>query len=408
MNEIIERKLIPFAALLFGIGIASSTALMSASYILLIVLVLLSTKARSLIVDSFKNKFVLCGFIFYLIVLLGMSWSDADFHDRSKMALRVVGFGLLPLFFAGLRIQNSAKLLLKAFIVGEVLSAIISIGAWYFNHPVLMGLSDGVTEGAIFKWVVFRGHLIHVAFLAIAVNFLLWEIISKSHAIKVKALFIFTYFISVFDLMFLVQGRTGQVMFLGITFVVLISRFRLKGLLTFLALMVVAVPLLYEFSPAVRNGILEYANERSEMQQGNYNTSAGLRAQFHKNSLIMFKQSPLIGHGTGSYPSHYKALVTGTDQALNTQPHGDLYLVAVELGLVGLIAFIAMILANVFELLRMKNRTTQTMGFALLVGYIIALTQNSFFTDNVTGLAFMLLMLSIQALGMNNLSEVRK
>ena len=70
MNSYIENKLIPFAALLFGLAIATSTALMSASYILLIVLVLLSSKARSLIVDSFKNKFVFCGLIFYILVLL--------------------------------------------------------------------------------------------------------------------------------------------------------------------------------------------------------------------------------------------------------------------------------------------------------------------------------------------------
>lgn len=401
MNSCIDNKLLPFAALLFGIGIATSTALMSGSYILLIALVLLSTQARSLIVESFKNKFVLCGFMFYVLVLLGMLWSDADFHDRSKMALRVVGFGFLPIFFAGLRIRNSAKLLLKAFIAGEILSAVISIGAWAFNHPVLMGLSDGVTEGAIFKWVVFRGHLIHVAFLAIAANFLLWEIINKSNSDKRRLLYGFFYLISVFDLMFLVQGRTGQVMFLGITFVVLISKFRLKGLLSFVVILAIAVPALYKFSPAVRNGILEYSHERAQMEQGNYNTSAGLRAQFHKNSLIMFKQSPLIGHGTGSYPSHYKALVAGTNQAINTQPHGDLYLVAVELGVLGLLAFVAMLLANVFELFKMKNRTTQTMGLVLLTGYLIALTQNSFFTDNVTGLAFMLLMLSIQAVSMN-------
>lgn len=406
MSLVIEDKLIPFAALLFGVAIATSTALMSGSYILLIVLVLLSSKARSLIVDSFKNKFVLCGFIFYILVLLGMLWSDADFHDRSKMALRVIGFGFLPIFFAGLRIRNSAKLLLQAFIAGEILSAIISIGAWAFHHPVLMGLSDGVTEGAIFKWVVFRGHLIHVAFLAVAVNFLLWEIINKSHSTKIKLVLSFFYLISVFDLMFLVQGRTGQVMFLGITFVVLISKFRLKGLLSFIVILAIAVPLLYEFSPAVRSGLLEYANERSEMQQGNYNTSAGLRAQFHKNSLIMFKQSPIVGHGTGSYPSHYKALIAGTDQAINTQPHGDLYLVAVELGVIGLLAFIAMLFANAFELFKMKNRSMQTMGFALLAGYLIALTQNSFFTDNVTGLAFMFLMLSIQAIGLTKLESL--
>ena len=171
--------LFPIISLLFGLGIATSTALMSASYILLIILVVFHPKARLLIADSFKNKFVLCGFIFYILVLLGMLWSDADFHDRSKMALRVVGFGFLPLFFAGLRIKNSAKLLLQAFVVGEILSAIISIGASLLHHPVLMGTTD-----TIFYWAVFRGHLLHVAFLAIASNFILWSIflndISKS------------------------------------------------------------------------------------------------------------------------------------------------------------------------------------------------------------------------------------
>ena len=111
----------------------------------------------------------------------------------------------------------------------------------------------------------------------------------------------------------------------------------------------------------------------------------------------MFKQSPVFGHGTGSYPSHYKVLISGTNQPMNMQPHGDLYLIAVELGSLGLFIFVIMLLANIFELYRVKNRYMKGMGFSLLLGYLIALTQNSFFTDNVSGLAFIFIMLAILA-----------
>lgn len=392
MNEIIERKLIPFAALLFGIGIATSTALMSASYILLIVLVLLSTKSRSLIADSFKNKFVLCGFIFYILVLLGMLWSDADFHDRSKMALRVIGFGFLPIFFAGLRIKNSAKLLLQAFIAGEILSAVISIGAWAFHHPVLMGTKD-----TIFYWAVFRGHLLHVAFLAIASNFILWQVFSSEISKTRRLIYIILYLLLFYDGFFLVQGRTGQVMMLAMNLMIVILRFRLKGIIMAIIAAVIVVPLLIKFSPAVKDGVSSYQQDQQLYKQGNSDTSTGLRKQFHHNSIIMFKQSPVFGHGTGSYPSHYKVLISGTNQPMNMQPHGDLYLIAVELGSLGLFIFVIMLLANIFELYRVKNRYMQGMGFSLLLGYLIALTQNSFFTDNVSGLAFIFIMLAILA-----------
>lgn len=390
MNEIIEYKLIPFAALLFGLGIATSTALMSASYILLIVLVVLHHNARLLILDSFKNKFVLCGFIFYLVVLFGMLWSDADFHDRSKMALRVVGFGLLPLFFAGLRMQNSAKLLLKAFICGEVLSALISIGASLLHHPVLMGTTD-----TIFYWAVFRGHLLHVAFLAIASNFILWQIFSTEISKNRRLICIILYLLLFYDGFFLVQGRTGQVMMLAMNLMIVTLRFRSKGVIMAIIAAVIVVPLLINFSPAVKDGVNSYQQDQQLYKQGNSDTSTGLRKQFHHNSFIMFKQSPLWGHGTGSYPSHYRALISGTGQPMNMQPHGDVYLIAVELGAFGVCIFVIMLLANIFELYRLENKYMQGMGFSLLLGYLIALTQNSFFTDNVSGLAFIFIMLAV-------------
>ncbi len=397
MDLTIENKLIPFVVLVIGLGIAASTALMSMGYILLIVLTVLHSVGRRLIIDSFKNKFVLFGFVFYLVLLFGMLWSDADFHDRSKMALRVVGFGILPFFFAGLRIQNAAKLLLKAFIVGEVLSAVISIGAWYFNHPVLMGTKD-----TIFYWAVFRGHLLHVVFLAIASNFILWQVFSNEISKKQWVIYIVLYLLLFYDGFFLVQGRTGQVMMLAMNLMIVILRFRLKGIIMAIIAATIVVPLLIKFSPAVKDGVSSYQQDQQLYKQGNSDTSTGLRKQFHHNSIIMFKQSPVFGHGTGSYPSHYKALISGTSQPMNMQPHGDLYLIAVELGAFGLCIFVIMLLANIFELYRLKNRYMQGMGFSLLLGYLIALTQNSFFTDNVSGLAFIFIMLAILACNKKN------
>ena len=396
MRKLSLAKLIPGLALLFGIAIATSTALMSLSSILLMLLACSVPDLRSKIKQALSNKFVWYSCAFFTIYVLGCCWSTADGASQLKMLSRMIAYAGAPLLFISLGYKSSAKQLLTGFILGALLSALCSVVAWALQHPFLQGTSDGLTDGAIFKWTVFRGHLLHDAFLAVAASFILaWLVYARELKLKAKLFWSLAYLLCLVDSMFLVQGRTGQIMFVVMSLGVIVYRFKFKGLIYAGLAGVVVVPLLLWSAPALKNGVNEFKNEQVQLQQGNYNTSAGLRRQFHENSLALIKRHPLIGYGTGSFAASYASQVAGTNFIRTKNPHGDLYLIGVELGLLGISAFILLLVANCRELLKSSEPLYSCMGFTLLLGYLVALTQNSFFMDNVSGLAYLLLMLSI-------------
>lgn len=387
-NTQLKNTLIPLICALLGLGIAISTALISFSYIVLAILVLIVyTRSLSIV---FKNKYIMACVIFFVLVLSGTLWSDVGMHDRYKMVFRLSEYALAPLFFLGLQTNNSARYLLRAFVFGSIISAVFSLFAYLFKYPIFQGRHD-----TIFYWTVFRGHLLHDVFLAIASNFILWKILNfKNINRRVFSLLMLGYILCLFDVMFLVQGRTGEIMMLAMNLSIVLFRFRWRGVIYGLIALIVIVPLLIKFSPAVKNGIASYNNDQIQLEQGNADTSTGLRKQFHANTLILIKERPLFGYGTGSFSYHYNELIKGTNQLSTNNPHGDWYLLAMELGVIGVLSFALIIMSNVMVLLKLSQEG-KALGFSLLIGYLIASTQNSFFLDNVSGFAYISLMLAI-------------
>jgi O-antigen ligase len=75
----------------------------------------------------------------------------------------------------------------------------------------------------------------------------------------------------------------------------------------------------------------------------------GLRLEFWRKSLGFIRQAPAFGHGTGTIPQLFRREATArTDpQAITTNPHNQVLVVALELGLLGTIVLLAMWIAHV-------------------------------------------------------------
>ena len=75
---------------------------------------------------------------------------------------------------------------------------------------------------------------------------------------------------------------------------------------------------------------------------GSAGTSIGARLDLFSIATAMFAHSPLIGNGTGSFGAYTMSL-TGFTQF--TYPHNDLLQVAAEYGLIGVVLFVALVVA---------------------------------------------------------------
>ena len=365
---------------------------MSVCYVALAILVLFHSNFKSLFKQAFQYKFVVASVIFYLVFVLACLWSEGTFKESWQMLTKIHGYILAPLLLIAFQTSKSGKLLLNGFLIGAVLSAVLSIISYLANHHILYGIRDNT-------WVVFHGHILHNAFLAVAGNFLILLVLDKSYTKNHRVLFLIAYLICLIDTMFVVMGRTGQVMFLAMAAFAMIYHFRIKGIMALIGLGVIIAPLLY-LSPAVKQGIVNYKSDQSKFNAGDVETSMGLRWVFHHVSWELFKERPIIGHGTGSFTPIYKDYVikNNIQGKLTTNPHRDVLWIGVETGVLGVIAFALMIFCAILELLKLPT-FCRGAALSLVFGYLLASAQNSFFIDNVTGMAFVFLMLGLIVVG---------
>lgn len=281
--------------------------------------------------------------------------------------------------------------MLNGFIIGALLTAALSTLSCIFNHHILYGVPDNT-------WVVFHGHILHNAFMSIAGSFLLLKALDKELSKKVRVSYLAGYALCLVNVIFIVYGRTGQVMFVCMSAFVLLYQFRLKGVLLLVGISVIALPLLY-FSPMVQQGIHNYKSDMTKYQSGDAQTSMGARLVFHKVSVALIKAKPLIGYGTGSFANEYSSYITARGiKEVTVNPHRDIYWIAVETGALGVLAFTLMLVSCFINLFQLPN-FYRGVGLSLLFGYLLASIQNSFFIDNVTGMTFGFIMLGLIAAG---------
>lgn len=78
-------------------------------------------------------------------------------------------------------------------------------------------------------------------------------------------------------------------------------------------------------------------------------TSSGLRLEFWKRSIDIVSKSPIAGHGTGSIPMLLMPDAernTHVDAFATVNPHNQILVVAIQLGLIGTSALLAMWIAH--------------------------------------------------------------
>jgi len=119
-------------------------------------------------------------------------------------------------------------------------------------------------------------------------------------------------------------------------------------------------------------------------------TPTGERLQFYRNSLTLFSQAPVFGHGTGRFHEKYAEHVAGTKQVVTSNPHNEYLMVGVQSGLVGLGVLVALLWA----LWRAASRwegMDRWLAQGMVVWLAVGCCFNSFILDSREGMLFALL-----------------
>jgi O-antigen ligase len=169
-------------------------------------------------------------------------------------------------------------------------------------------------------------------------------------------------------------------------------RFRLGVIISAIILFGV-VPILIYTSSTVQAKIKTYQENVQQYKHGKFdsqNPSMYLRWTFHKYAKQIIAERPILGYGTGSYPTEYKRLsAIYNNKFENSQPHSDYLWFGAELGYVGMLIFIAFMLTALIRAYTL-NPMYREFGIMVTVVYLASCVENGYFTDSVSGLAFFL------------------
>lgn len=237
---------------------------------------------------------------------------------------------------------------------------------------------------------VIQHKITHNFFMAI-VAFLLAVQIRFTKGRAMKALFALLAGLALFNVLFMVGGKTGYVVIAVLMVHYFIDWLKLgKGIaiasvvLVLLGAVAFMFPAsqLYTRTASVFDQLSRWHPEKAD------ESSVGQRLEFYNNSLKIFRANPVLGVGTGNFATAYARTVEGTSMDRTANPHNEYLLTAVQLGLVGLAALLYMFFTQWRFGGKIDNPEERIMARGLVLAMVVGCLFNSLLTDYTEGLLY--------------------
>lgn len=317
------------------------------------------------------------------VILVWAAWSHLQGHAPLRTLSRhsKMVFFLAAIPFLGLAGHRRGFLI--GFGLGALASLLASLYAAASGHLFLHAQAG--------DYAIFRDHIRHNLLLAVALYGLVALLLVEARPWRQRwALWLLAGLATV-DVLFLVAGRTGQLLLPILALLLLTRRPRqLASVAAFLvAGLAVGVALLHESSTLgqrVQETWRDYSGYQSSEAQL---TSTGMRLQYYQYSLAVIRQGWLAGHGTGSFDDEYKrhALAQGTPYTPTDNPHSDFLFFWLENGLLGLGLVIVLHLAAARAALAMEE-PRRLLLLGLTAAFVTAGLLNTTLLDHASGFLY--------------------
>jgi O-antigen ligase len=310
--------------------------------------------------------------------IIGLSYGPATMSDALSMLKKYRELIFIPVLIPFLRLERSRDWAWKTFILASVLTIFGS----YAMETGLFGADKQLDPS-------FKSRITHSIFVAFFAFFCLHKIVDN---VRYKWAFVVLFCLCLGDLFFVVQGRTGQLIVVGLILLLTLQRLGNKGRLLTVIVVTLSFALFVSFSDKAGRLYEGVDNTRTYLnnKEENKPTSMGARYKFWENSLKLVAEKPWFGHGTGSFAEQYKR-ITDNHPGNKKNPHNEFLLIAVQLGLLGLLAYSGFLVSQYYCSLNLPDGE-KWLAQGLLLTLIITSLFNSPILDHTEGhwFAFMI------------------
>jgi O-antigen ligase len=374
--------------LLILLSFLSVLTVFGANLIVVIIVLtwLLSGDYKSKYNEIISNKFLVASIVFFFLNVVGLLWTE-----DLQWGLHIVH----KMWYFLLFIPILHSIVNKKFIKYYILAFLIAIGITeIFSYLIWFELIPPFKNASIDNPTPFMSHISWNPILTIAIYIVLYQIFFNKKITKLSFYFYSFFAITMSINMFITGGRAGQLMYFSMLAVLIFQFFNSEKVKALLIVMMLIPGVFYSayltsdlFKERVNQAI--YSAERYHTWN---NTSVGRRINFSINSFELIKQNPLIGVGTGDFPSEYKKINTANTPNLpNTaNPHNMYVLVTTQLGIMGLISFLAIFYYQIKLSRKSSSRFIRDFGVALPILFGVILFSDSYLLGHYTTLVFAL------------------
>lgn len=353
------------------LGVPTSIALVNIGILFILIGWFMSGRWRWKVDVIRHNPITLPVVLLSALVLVGLTYTDAP---KAYFGHHLYVYSKLPLMLMLLTLLHEPRwqrLGLLAFAAGSLITVASTYANIWFDVP----WSDSHNQGFGVSHHVFNDYIaqgLAMSFFTALASVIALDARSPAKRWTWVMVAVFT----VFSITHLLQGRTGQVVLLAMFCALAWTASPAQWRTRMLTLVVVTMVALFLSSPLLRERVTSVFTEFAQYTDaGVLATSTGFRLDMWKKALEFFLSSPLWGHGTASYRLLTEQIYadSGVCAVSCFHPHNQFLFLAVEFGVLGLVAYVMLMqrsLVAAFELTaRYRN---------LLVAFLAILFVDSF------------------------------
>ena len=331
-----------------------------------------------------NNKLLLASIFFFSLHIVGLLWTD-NIHWGLHISHKMWYFLLLFPVLYDVTKRKYIKHYIFAFLLAIFITEVLSYLVWF---QILPEFKNAQTQNP----TPFMSHISYNPILAFAIYLVLHQIFFNYKLKKLEVILYSFFSISMTFNMFITGGRAGQVMFFAVLAILIFQYFHSQK---FKAVIVILIATSSVFFTAYESSSLfkKRANDVITSIQ-NYDsdksTPVGQRITFAVNSWEIIMENPIIGVGTGDFPSEY-AIVNSKNspgQPNASNPHNMYTLILVQLGLIGLISFLMIFYYQIKWSFLSKNKFIKDLGVTLPLLFLLIMWSDSYLLGHYTTLMY--------------------
>lgn len=340
---------------------------------------------------AMQQPLLLLGLSLASLLWISVAWTKGSVDDSMHYLSKYSTLLMAPFIFGLFLVYPKAiRQVLFAFVLSAWLTLLLSYGIW-LEVPVLLNTFPLVDPSYP---TVFKLHTTQSIVLCLGLYFS-WALAmgEANPASKKKLLALAAVFtvLTVFNLLNMTHARIGYVSLVLPLLVYLFMKFSWKGGLIALAIAAIVANVAYFGSETVSSRVDKTYNEVVNWSPDKYeNTDMGARLSWWHISLQIFREHPVVGAGVGAYPSEFLKHAQPMGVPPHNNPHNQFFLLLTQIGLVGPLLFLAILIAHYLSIYRLTEpeRLASTALFAV---FAFGNLFNSFLLDSAERTLYMIL-----------------